>query len=573
MTRLLSLIALLLLSCGGQAAPTVVLDSPVVNLTDFAMATFVDETETLAFETVRNQAFTPSSNRVSLGTQAKTTWSRIELVNRSGQDLELFLHHPYAYHNRQVAFFLEDGDTLVDRKILDLDHASDSPLMYRGSAVYPFRLEAGQSRTLYVRSVSYSHQWFTLLLLDEDHSKRALIGSHVDIALLIGVLLALIVYNFLLYLASSKKENIFYAFYLISGAVWIALSYGLLAHVFNVYGAGVFRLHLSLITMPIFLILFMMAIFETRRAYPTEHRCLQFMLLILLADLVYGLFDIYAALKPASSLAALMMVVTMSVSVSLYRKGNPLAKYFLIGHAFFLLFNGLAVLFYKGIIRFTYLASHGVGIGITLEALMLAFIIAYRIRILEDIKASQADLKVQALTDPLTKLYNRRHFFTEANNLADMARQQKTPLSALIMDIDHFKAVNDNHGHAVGDRVLVELARVLRNGSRSSDLIARFGGEEFVILLPNCKQDEAAIVAEKIRHAVAGRGVDLGGGRRLHFTISLGVAELDPGVEESVDAMLNRADQALYQAKRAGRNQVCVYSRNGDTGHYSGQQV
>lgn len=282
---------------------------------------------------------------------------------------------------------------------------------------------------------------------------------------------------------------------------------------FNVYGAGVFRLHLSLITMPIFLILFMMAIFETRRAYPTEHRCLQFMLLILLADLVYGLFDIYAALKPASSLAALMMVVTMSVSVSLYRKGNPLAKYFLIGHAFFLLFNGLAVLFYKGIIGFTYLASHGVGIGITLEALMLAFIIAYRIRILEDIKASQADLKVQALTDPLTKLYNRRHFFTEANNLADMARQQKTPLSALIMDIDHFKAVNDNHGHAVGDRVLVELARVLRNGSRSSDLIARFGGEEFVILLPNCKQDEAAIVAEKIRHAVAGRGVDLGGGR------------------------------------------------------------
>ena len=113
MTRLLSLIALLLLSCGGQAAPTMVLDSPVVNLTDFAMATFVDETETLAFETVRNQAFTPSSNRVSLGTQAKTTWSRIELVNRSGQDLELFLHHPYAYHNRQVAFFLEDGDNFL----------------------------------------------------------------------------------------------------------------------------------------------------------------------------------------------------------------------------------------------------------------------------------------------------------------------------------------------------------------------------------------------------------------------------------------------------------------------------
>jgi diguanylate cyclase (GGDEF)-like protein len=573
MVRQFSLISLLLLCLGGHASAAVVLDSPVVNLTDFPMATFIDETETMAFEAVRSQAFTPSSNRVSLGAEARTTWSRIGLVNHSGQDLELFLHHPYAYHNRQVAFFLEDGDTLVDRKVLDLDQASDSPLMYRGSAVYPFRLEAGQSRTLYVRSVSYSHQWFTLLLLDEDRSRRALIGSHIDIALLIGILLALIVYNFLLYLVSGMKENILYAFYLISGAVWIALSYGLLAQVFNVYGAGVFRLHLSLITMPIFLILFMMAIFETRRDYPTEHRCLQLMLLPLLADLVYGLFDIYGALKPASSLAALMMVVTVSVSISLYRKGNPLAKYFLIGHSCFLLFNGMAVLFYKGMIDFTYLASHGVGIGITLEALMLAFIIAYRIRILEDIKASQADLRLQALTDPLTRLYNRRHFFTEAGNLADIARQKKMPLSALIMDIDHFKAVNDSHGHAVGDRVLVELAQVLRSGSRSSDLIARFGGEEFVILLPNCGQEQAATVAENIRQAVADKAMDLDGGRQLHFTISLGVAELDLGAEESVNVMLNRADQALYQAKRAGRNQVRVYTGNGDVESYTGQQV
>ncbi|MEH6356271.1 MAG: 7TM diverse intracellular signaling domain-containing protein [Marinobacter sp.] len=106
-------------------------------------------------------------------------------------------------------------------------------------------------------------------------------------------------------------------------------------------------------------------------------------------------------------------MVTFSVGVSLLRKGHPLVKFFLVGHTFFVVFNGIAVLYYKGLVAPNYINSHGVGMGIVLEALTLAFIISYRIKVLENIRSKQNEFKQQAATDPLTQLYNRRHFVSE----------------------------------------------------------------------------------------------------------------------------------------------------------------
>ncbi|MBB5320729.1 diguanylate cyclase [Marinobacter oulmenensis] len=558
MARFLVLIMLLCLPAATFASGSVTIGAGAVDLDVFPMAYFVDESGNLDYEQVRTRDFIPSDNELALGTRAKTTWSRIHLVNESGRSRQLFLHHPYAYHNRVAGFYLERAGELIDRQVLDLDRDPDSSLMYRGTAIYEFELPAGASRTLYVESVSYSHQWFSLLLLDKEHSRLALVGQYNDIALLVGVLLALIFYNVLLFFAARRKENVFYSLYLVSGLLWIALSYGFIANVFEAYGEAVFHLHLTLITMPIFLILFMTSIFETRHQYPTEHRILTVLLAVLVADFIYGIFDIQGALEPASSLAAVIMFFTMSVAISLFRKGNPFAGYFIVGHSFFLLFNAIAVLYYKGLIGFSYVASHGVGIGITLEALMLAFIIAHRIRILERIKASQAELRRQATTDPLTRLYNRRYFMDEAEHLRSLALQDRVRLCVLAIDADRFKTINDSHGHQVGDRVLVKLADLLRAQSRTTDLLARLGGEEFVILLPGCEEGEAVVVAEKLRKAVEATDIEADSDVSLRFTISVGVASLTHGV--ALDVLLHRADQALYQAKRSGRNRVSVYS-------------
>lgn len=545
--------------------PVINIEQSSVALDEFKIGYFIDDSQNLGFEQARQKPFGVTDNVTTLGTNARVTWFKLILHNRLSQAKPLFLHLPHAYHVQQIDIYEESGQQLQRHEQLDLEQAANNPLMYRGTVVYPLKLAPDQITTLYIRSHAYSHQWFAMTLMDGENSRRALVSTHYDIALMVGMLLALVFYNCLLYFATSKKENIYYSLYLISGLVWIALSYGLVASVFNAYGSSVFMLNLSLLTMPIFLLLFMTAIFETRKFYPTEHKALQLMLLLLLATLFWGLFDISAALKPASSLAALMMLVTFSVSISLYRKGNPLVKYFLVGHSFFVIFNGIAVLFYKGLISPTYLSSHGVGIGIMLEALTLAFIISYRIKILEDIRASQEELKRQAATDPLTKLYNRRYFYSEADYQLKLAGRNGEAISVLILDIDSFKQINDNFGHHLGDRVIVALAKLLKQHCQGAEMAARFGGEEFVILLPGAPLNQALQRAEQLRLNVEAMQLTADTGDKISCTISLGIAEVEIATE-SIEAAVKRADHALYQAKNSGRNRVVANSSAGDQG-------
>jgi diguanylate cyclase (GGDEF)-like protein len=553
---ILSFLLLFILSFTAQASPTLDIGQEAIQLTDFQVEYFTDDSQSLSYEEVRKQTFQETTSSTSLGTKAAVTWFRFTLRNSSLKARALFLHLPKAYHVRSVDIFQEHSQNLIDQASVGLNDASDHPLMYQGTVVYPFTVPLRGAVVVYVRSHVYSHQWFSLEIYDDERSRQALVGGHLDIALLVGMMLAMVLYNALLYFATSKSENIFYSLYLISGLAWIALTYGLLGKAFNVYGDAVFVLNLTVLTMPIFLLLFMMSIFETREFYRTEHRVLQSMLALLVITLMYGLFDPVGAMKPAASLAALSMVVTFSVGISLLRKGHPLVKFFLVGHTFFVVFNGIAVLYYKGLVEPNYINSHGVGIGIVLEALTLAFIISYRIKMLEDIRSKQNEFKRQAATDPLTQLYNRRHFVSEGEYMVEKARATEEPLSVIALDIDHFKAVNDEYGHQFGDSVLVDMAAIFRECSRDRDLIARFGGEEFVIILPGADHAEARSCAERIRKGVEKHSVDAGDGLDVRITVSIGVAEVNAAME-SVEDAVNRADKALYEAKALGRNRVC----------------
>ncbi|WP_017444975.1 sensor domain-containing diguanylate cyclase [Gayadomonas joobiniege] len=545
-----------------QAEPIFVNEQPV-ELRQFPTQYYVDNSLQMPLSRVMFQTFQADDNQIALGIDNRRVWNRMQICNTSTQPRTLYLHHPFAYHTEQIEFFQLENEQIIRQYYLNMDQPETFEFLVGEVAVFSFILSPDTCSQLYLQTQTYSHQWFKLDIFDQKHSLSALVGSRTDIALLVGMLMALIIYNFLLYISARQRENIFYSLYLISGAVWIALSYGLFANFFGWVGLAVMQLHMSLVCMPIFLILFMMSIFETRQNYAIEHKALMFMLTLLLLELVYSVFDIIGAMKIASSLAALMMLVTISVSISLWRKGNPLAPLFLIGHILFVIFNGLSVLYYKGILDFHYITCYGVGIGITLEALMLAFILSYRLKILEGLKESQEKLKQQASTDAMTNLYNRRYFNDNAASQikASLAKQQ--PVCILLLDIDKFKRINDGYGHQTGDEVIVDCAQTILNNLRASDLAARFGGEEFILLLPSCPLAQAEQIAQKIRNSVKQNKIVSFVGHELTYTVSIGITQItELTAGSSVEDFIHQADKALYQAKEQGRDRICCYSAN-----------
>jgi diguanylate cyclase (GGDEF)-like protein len=172
---------------------------------------------------------------------------------------------------------------------------------------------------------------------------------------------------------------------------------------------------------------------------------------------------------------------------------------------------------------------------------------------LEDHKRNFEELEKQAKTDPLTGLLNRRSFYELVNQQCEFARRNHKPLALILLDIDHFKAINDLYGHLAGDQLLVEFAKLLYASTRKMDVCCRYGGEEFIALLPIADNKEAWQVAERFRRALAETTLKING-RDVKITVSAGIAQFLP--EDTLEDLLARADNALYISKRAGRNRI-----------------
>jgi diguanylate cyclase (GGDEF)-like protein len=174
--------------------------------------------------------------------------------------------------------------------------------------------------------------------------------------------------------------------------------------------------------------------------------------------------------------------------------------------------------------------------------------------------ALREKLRNQALRDPLTGLYNRRFMEDTLDRLVHLSDRNQKPIAAIMIDLDHFKALNDQHGHAMGDAVLRGVATAITGGLRQSDVACRYGGEELIVLLPDCDLECAAVKAEMLRQRIEA----LSGIHGARVTASLGVASIPEAASRAAD-LVATADSALYRAKQAGRNRVAVARRRSGT--------
>lgn len=188
----------------------------------------------------------------------------------------------------------------------------------------------------------------------------------------------------------------------------------------------------------------------------------------------------------------------------------------------------------------------------------IAIFSVFTFRLMRRVQAAQKEVTQRAITDGLTGLSNRRYFFDRFAQELDRARRYEANLSLIMIDIDNFKTINDDHGHPAGDIVLAEVARLLSANIRISDIITRYGGEEFAILIPSLGITEATQAAEKLRNVIEVNDLSMEG-PKLNVTISAGVADIETLGNHggsTKDALIRAADKSLSRAKAEGRNRV-----------------
>ena len=230
-------------------------------------------------------------------------------------------------------------------------------------------------------------------------------------------------------------------------------------------------------------------------------------------------------------------------------------RYFVFATFFGMLGVGITAFAVWGKIPFRPYTFHAAELGLIIEATLLALGLANWMR--ENRHALHAAEQVARL-DALTHLNNRRAFMELAVPYANAAGRHERPMSLVMMDIDHFKSINDQYGHKTGDLVLIAVAELLRNLSRASDIVARWGGEEFILLLPETGLTQALKHAERLRLAIAELQM-AAGEKTISLTASFGIAT--HAADLSFDRMIEQADAQLYVAKRSGRNKICSNSQ------------
>lgn len=375
-----------------------------------------------------------------------------------------------------------------------------------------------------------------------------------------GAFLIMLAYNLLIYLTLKNIVYLHYSIYLFCFAFFLFM-FSSVVHTFRIF--------------PLSLIAFLFPIFGTLTLVSNQILVRSFLNLkknspilnkIILANIAIliliqlsamtGLYHFPAVILNYYSMA--ITLFTIAISIYLSMKGLRAAKFFIL--AWIVQFAG-TILVYLSLVKVihkSFISHHASIIGSVIMMALLSLALADRFKNWRDerkkFKESSDFYENLSIKDELTGLFNRRFFMTKLISEHGIIKQHNLPLSLILIDIDHFKELNDTHGHLAGDEMLIFLADTLKRELRDQDVKSRFGGEEFIVLLPGTDIETAGTLAERIRHTVELHKKRISSGGMLSITVSCGVAQCKQ--EETKEEFINRVDKAMYKAKENGRNRI-----------------
>ncbi len=498
------------------------------------------------------ESFRPyvSETPPSFGYTNDVYWLRFSVDNQTSQG-----HWILEISNPPLGvidcFVLRGEETLYVSRTGSSEPFNSRDLPHRNFA-FEIPLPSYEEATVYLRVASESTLAVPAVLWEEAAFAEKSTKEYLILGLYFGIIIAMGLYNAFRYYFVRDKAHLHYAAYIgfvaLFHLIWNGLAYQLLwpeqpgwnSHSLNVF------LFLTFAA----LLLFVSSFLEVKHHFPR-------------IDLLLRIFSgvcatmagisVFLGFTLANQLAIgtifILIVFLLPLVVSISLKGSITAKYLLVAWfplSFWASISGLRSL---ALVPDSLFTLHGPQIASGLEVIIISMGLAHQFGILHK----------SARTDTLTDIYNRQHLFALGEKEFQHAKYLGDTLSVLILDIDHFKEINDHYGHLIGDQVLIKVVQRCRSILREPDIMGRYGGEEFVVILPGAEHTYGMEIAKRIREHIAASPLHIKNVVPLKVTVSIGVSSLEEK-HQSFEELFREADEALYSAKSAGRN--IVHSAN-----------
>ena len=492
---------------------------------------------------------------LGFGIGTSPVWLHFTVANESAEAATRRLIIENSWLDHADVFIIKDNKIISHKTQGDSQPFKDRAIQHR-FFVFEHDYTPGISE-VYIRTATPDPLLLPIFFGNEQASAARDVTNGYSYGMLYGIIIALLLYNLLLYLSIKQKRYFFYVLYLL---MFLFANGSYTGHGYSLFWPDSVWLQqwINPIAISLFAtsgILFAFSFLKIRKLFHSLYlKTLVFCTLFWLTQAVF----MFSGKQAASVIVAIAFVSFFSIftfyaAIISLRGGHRDAIYYLVATVATLFGTIITALTVWGILPYTTLTYRAAEVAISIDALLLSLALAEQIRCAQQEKNQAQQL---ARSDMLTGLKNRRAFIEIGTPIWHNATRREQALSIILLDLDRFKSINDTHGHAIGDLVLKETAAVLDNIVRDGDVLARWGGEEFAILLPQTSIEQATQIAERIRESISKIKIN-SGNATIIVTASLGVAIKDRNTQD-IDDLFKVADIYLYQAKQNGRNRVCT---------------
>lgn len=535
----------------GAAAPALpVQDLARVKLTPY-LELLEDPGGTLSFEDIRGP--NNSQRFESLGQQSpnfgftdSAWWVRFRLDNPGEKAVSTIIRQDYPLIDR-LDFWSTDADGHWQQVATGDRLPFDTRPINNRVFLFPVEVPPLGESTYYLRFETQGAMNIGLFAHGSNDLIDLISTEYLALGVYYGGFIVLLIYNLIMFVTVRERAFAHYLLYVLSYGLYMSVHNGLSFQYLwpnNTWLANQSLLLLLALSL-LGCIRFTRTILSSASLAPTSDRIAALMELCMVAAFLVTPFLSYRSLIVPMSVATAVICLHMLLmgSITLWRGSRP-ARYYMV--AFTALLGGVLAYMLKtfGLLPHNDITQNAFQIGSLLEMVLLSLAVGSRIN----------ELRQRGYIDALTQLHNRRYFNDQVASEFYRARRRKLPLSLVVLDIDKFKTFNDSHGHAQGDLALKAVARTLATSLRKPNCPCRYGGEEFVVILPNTTEAQVAVLAERIR-----REVEQSTAASFKLTVSVGHATLDDSNFGNPLDLFVAADFALYAAKEGGRNRVVDY--------------